>query len=394
MLPTEQLLQTLTPCMRLAGITRVTNITGLDDVGVPVALAVRPNSRSLSVSQGKGTDMVTAKLSAVMEALEHYHAERVAGPIWLERYSSMVQERAVVSIERLPRTSRRFDPHARIPWINAKSLLQDRDLAVPLGLVHLDFTLPLPEGSGYFPLSSNGLGAGFSRDAALLHGLLELIERDSLALFYERDPEAQAARRIRVDTVKDDVCTSLLQQLEAADLGVAIWDLTTDVGIATCLCSIGERNFNALRPVGIARGYGCHPHRAVALRRAITEAAQSRLTRIAGSRDDMQPSELSSIRSAESVQHQRDHVNQESCAVHKLTDVPSFEADSFREQLEYVASHVARAGMEDVLYVELSRSEFPITVVRVLVPGLEGFPDDPGYVPGARACALRNGAEI
>jgi ribosomal protein S12 methylthiotransferase accessory factor len=33
------------------GITRLGNITGLDRIGIPVAIAVRPNSRSVSVSQ-------------------------------------------------------------------------------------------------------------------------------------------------------------------------------------------------------------------------------------------------------------------------------------------------------------------------------------------------------
>ena len=49
------------------GVTRVADITGLDHVGIPVALACRPNSRSLSVSQGKGLTLDAAKASALME---------------------------------------------------------------------------------------------------------------------------------------------------------------------------------------------------------------------------------------------------------------------------------------------------------------------------------------
>jgi ribosomal protein S12 methylthiotransferase accessory factor len=36
------------------GVTRIANVTGLDRIGIPVAIAVRPNSRSVSVAQGKG----------------------------------------------------------------------------------------------------------------------------------------------------------------------------------------------------------------------------------------------------------------------------------------------------------------------------------------------------
>src|SRR5438105_12519338 len=59
------------------GITRLGNITGLDHIGIPVAVAVRPNSRAVSVSQGKGLDPTQAMASALMEAIEGFHAEEV-----------------------------------------------------------------------------------------------------------------------------------------------------------------------------------------------------------------------------------------------------------------------------------------------------------------------------
>ncbi len=40
--------------MPVMGITRIANVTGLDCIGIPVVMVCRPNSRSLSVSQGKG----------------------------------------------------------------------------------------------------------------------------------------------------------------------------------------------------------------------------------------------------------------------------------------------------------------------------------------------------
>src|SRR5512142_2615893 len=61
--------------MARMGITRLGNITGLDRIGIPVAVAVRPNSRSVSVSQGKGLDLSQAMASALMEACEGSHAE-------------------------------------------------------------------------------------------------------------------------------------------------------------------------------------------------------------------------------------------------------------------------------------------------------------------------------
>src|SRR5258707_5540781 len=60
------------------GITRLGNVTGLDRIGIPVTVAVRPNSRSFSVSQGKGLGVSQAMASAIMEAIELFHGEELA----------------------------------------------------------------------------------------------------------------------------------------------------------------------------------------------------------------------------------------------------------------------------------------------------------------------------
>ena len=61
--------------LQAVGITRVANVTGLDQVGVPTWVAVRPLARSLSVSQGKGLTHDLGRISAVMECIEVHHAE-------------------------------------------------------------------------------------------------------------------------------------------------------------------------------------------------------------------------------------------------------------------------------------------------------------------------------
>src|SRR3954464_11269314 len=76
--PAETLARARPPMARM-GITRLGNITGLDRIGIPVAVAVRPNSRSVSVSQGKGRELAQAMASALMEACEGFHAEEI-GP--------------------------------------------------------------------------------------------------------------------------------------------------------------------------------------------------------------------------------------------------------------------------------------------------------------------------
>src|SRR4051812_2635964 len=71
----EETLARVQPVAPLAGVTRVADITGLDRLGVPVTLAIRPNARTLVGSSGKGTTQVAATVSGLMEAIEIHHAE-------------------------------------------------------------------------------------------------------------------------------------------------------------------------------------------------------------------------------------------------------------------------------------------------------------------------------
>jgi ribosomal protein S12 methylthiotransferase accessory factor YcaO len=75
---------------------------------------------------------------------------------------------------------------------------------------------------------------------------------------------------------------------------VAVWDITSDTDIPAYGCALVPREAErSWRPVGVHDGYGCHPSPSVALARAaLTEAAQTRLAYISGSRDDLLPEEF------------------------------------------------------------------------------------------------------
>src|SRR4051812_31442956 len=71
------------------GITRLANVTGLDTIGIPVYVAIRPNARCLATSQGKGLDHDAAKASALMESIETWHAEVIVNPTRWESYQAL-----------------------------------------------------------------------------------------------------------------------------------------------------------------------------------------------------------------------------------------------------------------------------------------------------------------
>src|SRR5689334_3494323 len=87
--------------MAAMGITRLADLTGLDRIGLPVFAAIRPNSRSVATSQGKGLTHDAARAAALMEAAESWHAERIEGPLRLASINEMSGER-LIELDRLP----------------------------------------------------------------------------------------------------------------------------------------------------------------------------------------------------------------------------------------------------------------------------------------------------
>ena len=201
----------LAPLLRAMGITRVANVTGLDHVGIPVVIVYRPNARSLSSAQGKGLDLDAVRASGLMEAVESFHAEHFDRPLRFESYAELRRQVPDVVLDGLPRAAgAHFDPDRPLPWIEGYDLLDDKPAWVPFELVHTDFRIPPPEGSGFFLQTSNGLAAGNHFLEALIHAVSEVIEADALALWELVGWKERRKRRILLETVDDPACQKTL----------------------------------------------------------------------------------------------------------------------------------------------------------------------------------------
>jgi YcaO-like protein with predicted kinase domain len=369
------------------GITRVANVTGLDCIGIPVVMVCRPNARSLAVSQGKGLDLSAARASGLMESIELYHAERITLPLKLASFNELRFSHRVVTVEGLPLISiSAFHANRTLLWTQGVEVMGGVPMWVPFELVHMNYTVPFPTGSGCFVMSSNGLASGNHALEAASHGLCEVIERDAVTLFRFRSTREQAQMRVNLDTITDEGCRSVLELYRRAGVTVGVWDTTSDVGIATFRCVILDANPNPFRQLGPIEGMGCHPVREVALLRALTEAAQGRLTLIAGSRDDNGRARYGETRDEGLVERARARLSEP--AVRDFAETPSYENDTFEQDVKLVLERLQRVGIEQAVVVDLTKPELGIPVVRVVVPGLETYHHVQGYVPGARAQRL------
>jgi ribosomal protein S12 methylthiotransferase accessory factor len=352
------------------GVTRVANITGLDHVGIPVYAAVRPNARSLSVAMGKGPDDACAMTSALMESIEHWHAENVDLPV---KHASLRELRAGARVidpawlraSSGPAGLAPLQDGAPIDWIEATDLFGG-SCWVPRDAVHLDHTRP-PE-SRPFASTGNGLASGNHALEATLHALFELIERDATTLWLQGTGDE---RKIDLATVDDPIGRALLAKITAAGLLVAAYDTTSEIGVPTYACIVADPPRSA-RTMGYFWGFGCHlaPH--VALCRALTEAVQCRIAEISGSRDDILADAYRELRSDEELTDIEAMIRDDA-PTRRYGDRPSLATETFDGDLGVVLEHLRRASFGEALAVDLSRADVGVPVVQAIVPGLEGF---------------------
>jgi ribosomal protein S12 methylthiotransferase accessory factor len=258
-------------------------------------------------------------------------------------------------------------------------LNSDERVWVPYEVVHSNYTHPLPTGSGCFAATTNGLASGNHLLEATCHAICEIIERDASSLSHQLTRRGRDAARIDPGLVTDPACRSVLDRIERAGMSVAIWDTTSDIGVAAFECLIADE-----RAAGghAGSGAGCHAMAEIALLRSLTEAVQVRNTYVAGSRDDLRAEDYAPSGRAERLRQQRLSMASIGPA-RDFRAVPSHCFESFDEECRWLLGRLAAAGCSRVLAIDLTKPEFGLPVVRVVIPGLEG-PDDEDYVPGLR----------
>src|SRR5262249_43501429 len=141
---------------------------------------------------------------------------------------------------------------------------------------------------------------------------------------------------------------------------------------------------DSLSAMPLSSGAGCHPSRGIALLRALTEAVQTRLTFISGSRDDVVRSTYEGSRDLRVLERFRARIRG---AARSFRDGPGRDHATFEHDVAWELERLRGVGIEQVIAVDLTWPELAIPVVRVVIPGLESIGDAPGYLPGARAKA-------
>jgi len=251
-----------------------------------------------------------------------------------------------------------FDPSAKIEWSPVWSLRDERFKYLPTSFLYFFYS-----DGRQIHADSNGCAAGNTLEEAVVQGFLELVERDSYAIWwYNR------LRRPEVDLSQfdDSYVRELLVQL--AESGRRVWmlDVTNDVGIPSYV-AISHATENGQDAIEF--GSGSHFDARIAALRSLTELNQFLSLGLVGDRSAAKSSDDGS---APLNLRDNPYLTPSGDPPVPLDLNSKFGLIDRREQVMACVQAVKRLGL-DFLVLDQTRPDIEAPVARVIVPGLRHF---------------------
>jgi bacteriocin biosynthesis cyclodehydratase domain-containing protein len=331
-------------------------------------------------SFGKGSTAEQGEASALMEAIERYSGIFQGDEIRVARrfgdfapgdaiapndvllFSDAQYRRAQMgpSEEDVTPTPPPFDPAAKIEWTPVWSLRDRRFKYLPTGMLYFFHSDAF---DSHMHADSNGCAAGNTLEEAIVQGFLELVERDSYAIWwYNRSQRTE----LDLGQFDDSYVRDLKNQL--AETGRRLWvlDITSDLGIPSYVAmSHATQNGQEF----VEYGSGSHFDARIALLRALTEVNQFLSLGLMGLRDAGSSSNDGA--GAFRLQEHPYLIPDGKPQVRPHFDMKFGNLDT-REQALACVDIVKRAGL-DFLVLDQTRPDIETPVARVIVPGLRHF---------------------
>ncbi|MEV6693650.1 TOMM precursor leader peptide-binding protein [Micromonospora sp. NPDC051196] len=340
-----------------------------------------------SMAAGKGTTDTQARASAICEAIERYSGlyvgdepritatsaelgDRALAPNDLQLYSPRQHENRV-AWNAAQRSSFQIvcDPlpaDRPIEWSPVWSLTHERHFHVPTA--HLYFQYPSRPGELFASACSNGNAAGSSIEDAVLQGFLELVERDSVALWWYNRLNMP---RFDLDSFGEPWFDEFREVYAGLNRDLWVLDLTADLGIPVA-AAISRRTDKPAEDILMA--FGAHLDAKTAVQRALSEMNQFLPAVI-----DVQPDGTGYAYPDPVQQGWWRHATlategylAPSAQVSTVATHRNLASADLKDDVDTVRGLVERAGMQ-MLVLDQTRPDLELPVVKVIVPGMRHF---------------------
>ena len=363
--------------LKVAGITRIADITDLDRIGLPIYTAIRPTAEdgAVSIYGGKGITKDHAKASAMMEGFERYSAERqdsdetiIASLSEIEEFGEYIDPKSL----NLPKEFEKKDiSDLSLEWSKSIDLISNREYYIPTNAIYHPY-ISKDDSQSLFKSNTNGLASGNILEEAILHGIFEIIERDAWSIF---ELTHKNYAQIDISSIENEIIIDIIEKFESEGIKIKLMDFTADIKIPTIAASADD---TITKDAGLLTlGMGTHLDPEVAILRALTEVAQSRATQINGAREDTVRADFAREAGYERMKRINKFYFRDEEEKIKLSDIENKSTSSITKDIEIVKNELMDNDIDKILYVDLTRPELDVSVVRVIIPEMELFALDP-----------------
>ena len=283
-------------------------------------------------------------------------------------------------------------------WVEAKRWADGSTVLVPIDLAAYSAKELSPGYRPFTTIISNGMGAGPDLDWAVGHGLCEILQRDGNGLLFRALDRGVA---LDLDSPPAASTSAILDRFAAAGIRAIPKYATDEFGLPNVYCvGIDEAQAPATPIMVTACGEACHPDRDAALDKALTEYAASRarkafahgpadlVARVAPdgyvARFLAQAGGAAKSSDTRAFDAMRDWTRRDAATLRGWLEDTMLSERSTRAFSTlptrpapdgHARAAVARAAVEaagfDILYVDMSPADRAVTVVKVIVPGME-----------------------
>ncbi|TMP41050.1 hypothetical protein CWB96_07840 [Pseudoalteromonas citrea] len=316
-------------------------------------------------SLGKGKSIEQAKVSAIAECYERYAAQFQCNDDYIidsfkniehksihpniihglsERQKSSYSNNFIYPGKSSDDSYPDFNHSHKHHWSSAISLISKEKKYLPTSFLFANS----PYGIKYCSWNSNGCAAGNTKDEAILQGLLELIERDAIAIWWYNKLQFQ---EINVHTLDQNIVSKIQTSL-STEWDIWFLNITHDFDIPVIACISRHLTTKKFR-----FGFGCHLKLEVAMERALTELCQ-----------------LISIGSNHNAPFNFDEIDEHLFLYPKkdkntTCNISNLEFSNISETLDFCLKKASSLGI-DILVKDYNRSEIPLETVKVIAPGM------------------------
>lgn len=351
---------------------------------------LRDNLRGRSA--GKGTTDAQSKASAFCEAIERYGGvyqgnepirrasigelgELAIAPdrcLLFSNYQYQHRERlnrdCVHYFQYIPEP---FEPKRAIDWTPAWSLTERRSKWLPAAYCYHNYPVSEPI---FCWADTNGTSAGNAIEEAIFQGMMELVERDAVAIWWYnclKMPE------VALNSFANPYIKNLKQYYDRLDRDLWVLDVTHDLGIPVFVALSRRRNAIA---EDILFGAGAHLDPCVALLRSLSELNQSlpAVSYYDGDRTIYPPTQTDSDRAVltwwttATTTDQPYLLPDPDLPKKQARDYPKLWSDDLLEDIQFSRKQIEAVGLE-VLILNQTQPDIDLSVVKVVVPGLRHF---------------------